>query len=998
MTATTVASRMSRAVWPMLVELVALGAVIAGVWSIEAIATAAWIERVTELGVAAPPASHVHALGHQAALYMTAAVAVLAVARMLGWLRAAAHPVVVPWLIPAAVAASLFGLAIQLSTVEVSDDSALAPTAVAFAQGCLVGSIVAAAILLVPFDLIEAASRVRVAIAVAIAGIFVALGVAGSGPAGTDTRINLGPIQPIELIKPLAVVFLAAYLGARASKLRWQRRRVLGLRWPRVELLVPALGVLVLTIAGLFVIGDLGPVLLLALVFLAMVFVVTRATGWAVVAIAVVAATIAVLALWPSLAGGTVETRLVMWQDPWTNGLGNGHQLGEGLWAISAGGWTGQGLANSATPIVPAGKTDLALATMTEQLGALGLVGYQLAIAVIVIGALEVAARARTAQRTLVATGIAALVFAQWLVILGGTLGYLPLTGIVVPFVSSGRTSLVVFFALVALVARIASDGRERVASTELDELRGAVRTTRTIAIVGTALAMLAGIRAAVTDRIETSARTIAVRLGDGTPIRRQNPRLVAIAERIRRGSILDRNGIALAVSDAPAQRRYPLGAALGTVMGVSPASVALPSWALERQLDERLRGYPSRGPADTPDLRQLAPLLELDRRGRAAAVERIDHDVGARSVRLTLDAKLQAAVAQLAQRAVAQRGYVAAAAVVLDVDSGQVLARVQAPDYDPSRSQWQHHVVARDRRFLDRFYGAYGEWPDKTGLQGVFQSGSIGKLVTALAAVRAGLATSQFACEHSDAQGPLFTQRGWPKPIHDHSRDRPHGSLDLVEALAVSCNVYFGQLGLSLGREPFIALHRAGLDLGFGAELDPGPAGSRQLASTAFGQGAMATNVMQAARMVAAIASGGRYVRCSPTMERDTACRANSIVADPRTLQPIVAGMRRVMTSGTGARLVAPPDVRVYGKTGTAEAPGFAGEQPYGIEQLAEAPPHSWFVAFAERDDAIEAAPARSGRLAVAVVIPRGGSGASAAGPLAMQILSSARELGYLR
>jgi cell division protein FtsI/penicillin-binding protein 2 len=107
---------------------------------------------------------------------------------------------------------------------------------------------------------------------------------------------------------------------------------------------------------------------------------------------------------------------------------------------------------------------------------------------------------------------------------------------------------------------------------------------------------------------------------------------------------------------------------------------------------------------------------------------------------------------------------------------------------------------------------------------------------------------------------------------------------------------------------------------------------------------------------------------------------------------------MRRVMTAGTGARLAPPAGVRVYGKTGTADVRGFAGEEPFGIAPATAAAPHSWFVAFAEPASAAELAPIARGRLAVAVVVPRGGTGASAAGPLAMQILAAARELGYLQ
>lgn len=971
-----------------LVELIGFAAAIAIAWWLGSHATSAWLARVVKLGLHAPGDAVVRAAAREACLYFTIGVGVLAVARVIG-ARRATSAIAVPWLLPAAVFASLFGFAVHLATVEVSRGAALAPTAFGFAQGFLVGCVLAAALLVAPVDIAELAARARKPIAIAIAAIFAALAVAGSGPAGSGTRINLGPLQPIELVKPLAILFLAVYLGNRASKLRWQRRKIIGLRWPRLDLLVPAVGILLLIVAGLYVIGDLGPVLLLALVFLGMFFVVSRATGWVVVALAILGGLLAAFTAWPSLAGGgTVKTRLVMWQDPWTNGLSNGSQLGEGLWAMSAGGWDGQGLGRALAPIVPAGKTDLVLATLTEQLGAFGLVAYQLALAAIVLGALYVAARSRTAERVLIASGIAILVLAQWFVILGGTLGLLPLTGIVVPFVSAGRSSMAVFLVVVALVARLAADGRVRVASTELDELHAAARGVRALAVIAIVFACAASINAAVGVRGITSTRTILTRLRDGTLIAKQNPRLAVLAARVRRGTILDRNGLVLATSPTPATRSYPLGNALGTLMGVAPARVLLPPWALERRLDARLTGY--------ADLASFVPLLDLDDAARDQALAARDADIASRSVRLTLDAKLQAQVAQLARDA--GRGKLAVAAVVLDVDTGDVLARVQVPDYDPNKPAWQDRVLDGDAAYLARFRGAYGAWPDKTGTQGMFQSGSVGKLFTALAAVRSGAADQRFECREIDRQGPLFTLKGWHKPIHDHSGDRPHGAPDLAHAIAVSCNVYFGQLGLALGPAPFEALRRAGLELGFRSPLDPGAAGSRQLASTAFGQGVMVMSVMQAARMVAALAAGGRYLECPPTMERGATCAESALVTDPASLAPIIAGMRAVMTSGTGARLTSPPGVRVYGKTGTADVRGFAGEEPFGIARAAMAAPHSWFVAFAEPETTPALAPTANGRLAVAVVVPRGGSGASAAGPLAMQILAAARELGYLR
>jgi cell division protein FtsW (lipid II flippase) len=957
----------------LVAELALFGLAIVLAWWLGGAATSAWLARAAELGVKAPDPG-----AHRADALFTLGVVVLGVARVVAVYRGG--ELVAPWLVPAAVLACLIGLLFHHATFERGEP----PSATAFAQGFAIGCVVAAVLLLVPGELAELATRRQRPVAIAIAAIFLALAVLGRGPAGSGTRINLGPIQPIELAKPLVVVFLAGFLGARAAKLRWQRARGLGLRWPRFELMVPAFGVLVATFGGLYLVGDLGPVLVLAFVFLGMFFVASRATGWALAALALVAVLLVVLGHWPHLAGGgTVQTRLRMWHDPWTNGLTHGSQLGEGLWAFAAGGWTGQGVANAATPLVAAGKTDLALATLTEQLGAAGFVLYQLLLAAVVGAGCVIAARSRTPQRVLLAAGLAILVLVQWAAIEAGTLGLLPLTGIVVPFVSAGRTSMIVFVAVIGMLSRLSLEARVRAPSQELAELHGGVRT---IAIVGAAIAtvmLFAGLRVTL-DRHAIGGRTILARLADGTVVARENPRLSALVATIRRGAILDRDGAPLAESPAPGERRYPLGAALGTLLGIAPSKVLLPPWALERTYDQRLRGY-------APDLRSFAPLLDAPVRERRAAIAELDAAIAQRSITTTLDAKLQAAVA----KRLAAGHHLAAAAVVIDADTGEILARAQVPDYDPNAPAWQARVLAGDAAFTREFHGAYGAWPDKTGLAGMFQAGSVGKLFTALAAVRAGAAGARFSCTDADAQGPLFTRPGWPKPIHDHSGDRPHGALDLSTALAVSCNVYFAQLGLELGADPLRALRAAGAEVGYGDAIDPGPPGSRQLASTAFGQGVMVMSPLQAARLVAALAAGGRYRTCP--LERGAPCREVERLADPAALAPIYAGMRKVMTAGTGSQLKPPTGVRVYGKTGTADVRGFAGEEPFGIARAQVARPHSWFVAFAEPATAPEGAPATPGRLAVAVVVPRGGTGASAAGPLAMQILAAARELGYL-
>src|SRR5690606_27891828 len=212
-----------------------------------------------------------------------------------------------------------------------------------------------------------------------------------------------------------------------------------------------------------FLVRDLGPTLILSIVFRALFYLATRACGWVLAAAATVAALLVLFAWRPELAGGgSVSTRLAMWRDPWQNALSHGHQLGEGLWAIAAGGFTGQGLAQAHTPLVPTGTTDLALATLIEQLGLAGLALYLLLLGAIVLSGLRVAAHDRTPERVLLAAGLSLLVLVQWGIIHAGTTGLLPLTGVVVPFLSAGKSSMVVFIAIAALLARLGMDARER--------------------------------------------------------------------------------------------------------------------------------------------------------------------------------------------------------------------------------------------------------------------------------------------------------------------------------------------------------------------------------------------------------------------------------------------------------------------------------------------------------------------------------------------------------
>ncbi|MCP4661614.1 MAG: FtsW/RodA/SpoVE family cell cycle protein [bacterium] len=1006
---------------------------------------------------------------------MREAPAVLEAARRAGWMYAGGigammlGRLIATWrrpgtirvhlAMPAVALAAGLGLILQWGYADPLHASAAFFTAPGFAPGVLYGGLIAGLLMAVPWDPAFWADRLRLLVAGLAVAALIALALFGEAPGASGSKVRIFGAQPIEGVKLAFVAFLAAVMGSRAEHLRYQRQRRGPIQFPRPALLLPAVLLLGVLFLGLFVVRDLGPTLILSLVFLAFYYAVTR--SWVELALVTLALALMVgfvVVDPPTFLPENVLTRTEMWRDPWLNGRSGGDQMAAALWTFATGGLIGQGWGQGAVNVLPAGHTDLILAHLAELAGLTGLLLYLGCLLALVFQGMWIGLRNRTPERMLLAFGLASLLFAQWLVIFGGSVGLLPLTGVVVPFVSYGKTSMLVFLSVVGLLVRLAVGGEPRADRDELRQLRGGIAwVMAAVAVIWLGAVVISADRTVI--RRTATTRGVLAMGWDDRVFLRYDPRLHAIARRIRRGEIHDRNGAVLAGTEPDGGRTYPLGAAMGTVIGpVSPA-VQVPSWAVEGLMDSRLRGLaPASGElavwverrpdlknpetgerrrvADrilftvrTHELRQadleraqalrtpgtellftrlkqldytpLVPLARLRGEAREAAIRSLAEDVPSRTIRLTIDARLQQAAAQ-ALRQVAPRFGKAGAAVVLDVDSGQVLARAQWPDYDPGQpATWLPKVRGRDPRFL----GSYGPWRDKTGIGGLYQTGSAFKVFTALAWVRSGMpatgsgcrarGTRTFACIERDVEGPFFTRRGWTRAIHD-GHSRPDGVIELTKALEVSCNVFFGQLGLHLGPEPFERLVADGLEVDNKTTISPGAPGSRQLASTAFGQGAARMHAMEAARMVATAAGGGIYRKCPPDMLLGAPCEERRLIADPSLLEPILAGMRAVVTSGTAWRFGHIDGVRVYAKTGTATDPGRRDEVPYGLRRGAVYEDHSWFIAFAEPRAGSPCDPTVAGRIALAVVVPRGGDGAGPAMQIARRIFEAVRDLGY--
>jgi cell division protein FtsW (lipid II flippase)/cell division protein FtsI/penicillin-binding protein 2 len=1044
----------------VLVEMIVFAIVTALTWfGVDAAVTGA-LAKGGEMGAAGVrTVAEVQAQAQRGFLMYAGGVVALAMARLVS-ARRGHGDIHVPLLLPAACAAAGMGLALQMGYGNpLTRQVWPGPD---FALGFLMASLLGGIFLALPKDPVEVTQPLQPILPFLMIGSFFALRFFGQGTeAAQDTKINLWGFQPMEIVKLLFVIFLANYFGLRAEKLRHQRDRLFGLQFPRKQLLIPAVLMLVVLFGAFVLLNDLGPTLILSVVFLAMFYIVTRASGWVALAVAIVALGVFGLTHVPAIADSPkVALRLKMWVDPWTNGLPFGDQTARSAWAIAAGGAQGQGLGQAPATALPAGHTDLIIAHLAEELGALGLVLYIAIIGLIAGQGLWIAAMNRTAERSLLAAGLAILLVAQFIVIFAGNTGILPLTGVIVPFLSYGKTGMIVFIVLACLLVRLAESGSAREATQELIELRkGALG-----GLAGAAGLLLAAIGVAVYQGVviadETTMRGVVTLLArePGETTDRvghlHDPRLQAISDQIRRGDIVDRNGQPVAGTTPEGRRTYPLGDAFGSVLGIPRAIVLRPGWMIERQLENTLRGYgelpdgpamwmaanPDGGerllfvvktqvenpddrrraeamrepgetvrllPLQAPDFRPLLPLLRMGAARRAEEIKKVSADVKSRTAQITLDVRLQQDAVNILKEAVKKSQVRSGAAVLLDVGTGQVLARAQVPDFDPGDPKFLRRLTDPDYDRRDKkFMGMYGPWPDKTGLRGIYQAGSTAKIWTALAAARAGIvspptgcpvrANPIFGCLYHDGQGPAFN-KGWYKAIHDFPEDPIHGNIDFTDAIRVSCNVYFGQLGLALGPEGLKSLLDAGVEMGWGGpNWNPGKAGSRDLASTAFGQAASLWSVSQAARLAAAVGAGGVYRRCPPSLDMKAPCEQKQVVDDPAKVGPILSGMFKVMEAGTGTYLKEPPGVRVYGKTGTADSIGIKEEIPWGVEYGVFGRPHSWFIAIGEPTDTTLCEPTNPRRLAVAVVVPRSATGASVAGPAAMEILAAAQKYGY--
>ncbi len=262
--------------------------------------------------------------------------------------------------------------------------------------------------------------------------------------------------QPGEIAKLTMVVFLAAYLERNRALLSVATQRIGPLLLPAPRHLAPLLlatGLALVIMAGL---RDLGSALLFFGAFLALLYVATGRLAYPLLGMVAFAigSTIAYQLF------GHVRVRVAIWLDPWTDVSGISYQLAQSLFALATGGLTGTGLGFGRPQDVPFSATDAIFVVIGEELGLLGATAILLLFLAMAVRGLRIAQTARDEFATLLATGLTVLMAFQTFVIIGGLTRLVPLTGITLPFISYGGSSLLSNYLLIALLLRISDESR----------------------------------------------------------------------------------------------------------------------------------------------------------------------------------------------------------------------------------------------------------------------------------------------------------------------------------------------------------------------------------------------------------------------------------------------------------------------------------------------------------------------------------------------------------
>lgn len=790
---------------------------------------------------------------------------------------------------------------------------------------------------------------------------------------GSKLWIKIGgfQFQPGEFAKVLIVLFLAGYLAENRELLSISNRTVLGIKFPRLRLLYPLFivwGVCLLVVAFE---RDLGSALLFYTIFLIMLYVATGRVSYVIIGLALLA--IGAFGMYQIMSH--VQVRVAIWLDPFSDAQNLGYQIVQSLFSLADGGLAGVGIGKGMADIIPVVASDMIFAAIGEEMGLLGGSAVLLLFMLFAVRGLTTAARAKSDLAAFSAAGLTAAISFQAFTIVGGVTKLIPLTGVTLPFMSQGGSSLLASFVIVALLLRAGDEATGRsteIANTSTDLATAGYRTTvrgshmRRPALDTPESGLLG--RVALANRLTRTVflftALFAVLIGNITYIQvikaseyqdmPSNNHTINKARFIKRGSIITADGLTLAESiqqaDGTYARSYPNGNLAAHVVGYYSQQYG--TMGIENTQNDTLTGSKDYSSWQNA-LNSLAGISEPGN-----------------SVQLTIDSRIQRA----AEQALAGR---VGAIVALDPRNGAVLAWASAPTFDNTNIQAAIEAANASG-------GADTSMYDRATLA-LYTPGSTFKVLTLASALENGLATLDTTYD-----SPGRMEIGGADVVS--IGERGHGKISLAKAFALSSNTVFGQVADGLGAEKLVATARAfgygqqlGLDFTTAASVMPNPeemtewelawAGAGQPVGQGHTPGPQAT-VMQNALMAATIANNGiamnpyvvsQILAPDGTVLKTTRGRSLGQAVSSGTAAQVKQAMLDVVQNGTGSA-AAIAGVKVAGKTGTAETNN--------------ANANSTFVGFAPYD---------TPTVAIAVVIEQNAKGEESAAAAGGQVLRAA-------
>ncbi|MDO4502247.1 MAG: FtsW/RodA/SpoVE family cell cycle protein [Coriobacteriia bacterium] len=721
---------------------------------------------------------------------------------------------------------------------------------------------------------------------------------------GSRIWLKIGPMsmQPGEFAKICIVIFLSGYLASNRELLSVFTWQVGPLRLPDIRVLVPLLLMWGLAMIVVILEKDLGSALVFFFVFIFMLYVASGRKAYLAVSLGM--AGVAAIVLHTFF--GHVQVRVSTWLDPFADAAGTGYQLVQAIFSMADGDLFGVGIGNGLCEQIPVVSSDFIFAAVAEEIGLLGAAGVLLLYLCFAIRGFLTAARAKSDISSLMATGLTTIVVLQAFIIVGGVTRLIPLTGLTLPFMSQGGSSLLASFMIVGFLLRCGDESAEKPKPAQSttgflssNSVLGRVSLGKRLTNTCIAFAILFALLVANL----TMIMVVNAREYQNMP---NNNHTIAHQQNSQRGSISTFDGVTLAQSvkqdDGTYKRVYPSGNLASHVVGY--ASTRYGTSGIEATSNDVLEG--SQSFATWSDV-----IDSLTGKGTTG-----------NNVTLTLNSKAQKA-AQAALKG--ETG----ACVVVDPTTGAVLAMASSPTYDAADYEKLLDAAAKGSNDSSLYNRA---------TQALYAPGSTFKMLTLAAALEENVVR-----EDTTFKAPGSLKIG-NAPVNNFGKT-DYGKITVARATEVSSNTVYGQLGTLLGAQKLVdyaqtfGFNKAtDFDLALAKSLMPDPKEMTEweTAWAAAGEpvgehpspaGPQAT-VLQMALVGCGIANDGVIMRPylvdsvhNADGQQSYAASAKKLTraVSPDTAKRVRKVLEGVVKNGTGTG-AAVPGIQVAGKTGTAE------------------------------------------------------------------------------